>query len=101
LKRVGARVPGVTPGPATQRYLSRVQSRITLPGALLLGIIAVLPMLVGKLIEVFSGAPSNASSAFLSLGSGLIIVVGVVRDTFLSFDTELKLRGYDESLLVR
>lgn len=93
LKRVGAQVPGVTRGAPTQRYLMRVLRRITLPGAVFLGMVAVLPFLVRGLI------PGAASFSILS--TGLLIVVGVVRDTFFGLDAELKLRGYDEALLVR
>jgi preprotein translocase subunit SecY len=93
LKRVGARVPGVTPGPATQKYLTKVLRRITLPGAVFLGMVAIIPFLVRPLI------PQAANFSIMS--TGLLIVVGVVRDTFFGLDAELKLRGYDESLLVR
>lgn len=93
LKRVGAQVPGVTKGPATQRYLMKVLRRITLPGAVFLGIVAVMPFLVQGII------PGAANISILS--TGLLIVVGVVRDTFFGLDAELKLRGYDETLLVR
>jgi len=93
LKRVGAQVPGVTKGPATQRYLMKVLRRITLPGAVFLGIVAVMPFLVQGII------PGAANISILS--TGLLIVVGVVRDTFFGLDAELKLRGYDDTLLVR
>ncbi|MCC6191498.1 MAG: preprotein translocase subunit SecY [Anaerolineales bacterium] len=93
LKRVGAQVPGVTKGAPTQRYLMKVLRRITLPGAVFLGIVAVLPFLVQPLI------PGAANISILS--TGLLIVVGVVRDTFFGLDAELKLRGYDDTLLVR
>ena len=96
LKRVGAQIPGVSQGPPTQRYLTRVLRRITLPGALFLGIVAVLPWLVGL---VFPFASSNG--LMLIQSAGLLIVVGVVRDTFYNIDAELKLHGYDETLLVR
>ena len=93
LKRVGAQVPGVTKGAPTQRYLMRVLRRITLPGAVFLGMVAVLPFLVQSLIP--------GAAQFSILSTGLLIVVGVVRDTFFGLDAELKLRGYDEALLVR
>jgi preprotein translocase subunit SecY len=92
LKKVGAQVPGVTKGPPTQKYLERVLRRITLPGALFIGIVAVLPFIVGNLLQ------TNSLSV---IGSSLLIVVGVVKDTFFGLETELKLRGYDDSLLVR
>jgi preprotein translocase subunit SecY len=93
LKRVGAQVPGVTKGGPTQKYLTKVLRRITLPGAIFLGVVAVMPFLVQPLI------PGAGQLSILS--TGLLIVVGVVRDTFFGLDAELKLRGYDETLLVR
>jgi len=96
LKRVGAQVPGVTKGAPTQRYLNKVLRRITLPGATLLGTVAVLPLLVGVMFIGVTGG----HNAFFAIGSGLLIVVGVVKETFFGLETELKLRGYDDSLLV-
>jgi preprotein translocase subunit SecY len=69
--------------------------RITLPGALFLGIVAVLPYIVNVVLP-FAGR----SSLLLVSSSGLLIVVGVVRDLFFNLEAELKLRGYDESMLV-
>jgi len=96
LKRSGAQIPGVHTGAATQKYLSRIQSRITLPGALLLGVVAIMPYLLQLIL------PAAASSAglFLVSSSGLLIVVGVVRDTFMNIEAELKLHGYQEKLLI-
>ncbi|MEE3255340.1 MAG: preprotein translocase subunit SecY, partial [Chloroflexota bacterium] len=91
LKRVGAQVPGVTQGAPTQKYLNKVLRRITLPGATLLGTVAVLPLLVGLMLVGFT----SGSNAFFAIGSGLLIVVGVVKETFFGLETELKLRGYD------
>lgn len=96
LKRSGAQIPGVHSGAATQKYLSRIQSRITLPGAVLLGTVAIMPFLLQLIL------PAAASSAglFLVSSSGLLIVVGVVRDTFMNIEAELKLHGYQEKLLI-
>jgi len=96
LKRSGAQIPGVHSGAATQKYLSRIQSRITLPGALLLGFVAIMPFLLQL---VLPGAASSAG-LFLVSSSGLLIVVGVVRDTFMNIEAELKLHGYQEKLLI-
>ncbi len=102
LKKVGATVPGVHTGPPTQKYLSTVQRRITLPGALFLGVVAIMPFLLGLLLTLFNmGAASSQTGLFLVSSSGLLIVVGVVRDTFMNIDAELKLHGYQDSLLVR
>jgi len=99
LKRVGAQIPGVSRGAATQRYLNRVLSRITLPGALFLGLVAVMPWLISLIVPQFGSTQS--SSFFLISSAGLLIVVGVVRDTFFNIQAELKLHGYDDALLIR
>lgn len=96
LKKSGAQIPGVHSGAATQKYLSRIQSRITLPGALLLGLVAIMPFL----LQLILPAASNSAGLFLVTSSGLLIVVGVVRDTFMNIEAELKLHGYQEKLLI-
>jgi preprotein translocase subunit SecY len=94
LKRQGAQIPGVTVGAPTQKYLTRVQRRITLPGAVFLGVVAVLPFMLQLVF------PAHARAGlFLISASGLLIVVGVVRDTFTIIETELKVHGYQESLI--
>ena len=95
LKRAGAQVPGVTKGAPTQKYLTKVQRRITLPGALFLGLVAILPYVMGAVLP----GSAKASGLFLLSSAGLLIVVGVVRDTFTIIDTELKLHGYDDKLI--
>jgi preprotein translocase subunit SecY len=100
LKRVGAQIPGVSRGAPTQKYLTTVLRRITLPGAVFLGAIAVLPFIITRLLP-FLAASGSQSGLFLVSSSGLLIVVGTVRETFFNIDAELKLHGYEESLLVR
>jgi preprotein translocase subunit SecY len=96
LKRSGAQIPGVHSGAATQKYLGRIQSRITLPGALLLGFVAIMPFL----LQLVLPAAGSTVGLFLVSSSGLLIVVGVVRDTFMNIEAELKLHGYQEKLLI-
>jgi preprotein translocase subunit SecY len=97
LRRAGAQIPGVTKGAPTQRYLTRVLRRVTLPGAVFLGLVAVMPFLIRTITPV---GGSNAGLLLVS-SAGLLIVVGVVRDVYRSIEAELKLRGYDSALLVR
>jgi len=99
LKRSGAQIPGVSRGAPTQAYLSRVLRRITFPGALFLGAIAVLPYITTLIVPALGQISGGGS--FLINASGLLIVVGVVRDTFFNIEAELKVHGYDESLLVK
>ncbi len=101
LKRSGAQIPGVERGKRTQDYLSRVQRRITLPGALFLGLIAILPFIINQGLLLVGIGSGSSAGIFLASSSGLLIVVGVVRDTFSVIDAELKLHGYQDSILVR
>lgn len=102
LKRVGAQIPGVNRGAPTQKYLTKVQRRITMVGALFLGIVAVLPFLLSQLLQVLNiGTAASSAGVFLVSSAGLLIVVGVVRDTFSTIDAELKLHGYQDSILVK
>ncbi len=96
LKKVGAQIPGVSRGAPTQKYLTKVLRRITLPGALFLGLVAILPWLVGLILPI-----GQNSGLLLVSSAGLLIVVGVVRDTFFNIQAELKLHGYDDALLIR
>jgi preprotein translocase subunit SecY len=94
LKKQGAQIPGVVRGAPTQKYLTKVQRRITFPGAFFLGFVAVFPYILMALIPGLS-----TSTAFVISAAGLLIVVGVVRDTFTIIETELKVHGYDESII--
>ncbi|MEI8131007.1 MAG: preprotein translocase subunit SecY [Leptolinea sp.] len=96
LKKQGAQIPGVVRGSPTQKYLTKVQRRITLPGAVFLGLVAVLPYIIGFILPSGVG---RSSGLLLVSSAGLLIVVGVVRDTFTIIETELKLHGYEESLI--
>jgi len=95
LKKQGAQIPGVARGGPTQNYLTKVQRRITLPGALFLGVVAVLPYVLG----LFLPEGLSQTSIFIVSSTGLLIVVGVVRDTFQIIETDLKMHGYDDRLI--
>ena len=95
LKKQGAQIPGVARGAPTQRYLTKVQRRITLPGALFLGVVAALPFALGLLLP----SDLQTTQIFLVSSSGLLIVVGVVRDTFSIIESDLKSHGYDDRLI--
>jgi preprotein translocase subunit SecY len=102
LKKVGAQIPGINRGAPTQKYLTKVQRRITLPGALFLGLVAVLGYIINLILKAVGiGAALSSTSIFLVSSAGLLIVVGVVRDTFMNIDAELKLHGYDDARLVK
>jgi preprotein translocase subunit SecY len=89
LQKQGGFVPGIRPGARTAEYLNGVTRRITLVGALFLGLISVLPYL----ISLF-GIIDNAVN-FSILSTGLLIVVGVVLDTMRQLEAQLTMRHYE------
>ena len=88
LKRQNAFIPGVRGGTETEEYIDSITSRITLPGSILLGLIAILPAFV-------AGMGVNQQFAIFFGGTSLIIMVGVVLDTLQQIDTYLLMRKYD------
>ncbi len=88
LKKNGGFIPGVKPGRKTSEYLDNILSRITLPGSIFLGLIAILP-LFARLIGV------NSSFASFYGGTSLLILVGVVLDTLQQVESYLLMRHYD------
>ncbi|MBL8134682.1 MAG: preprotein translocase subunit SecY [Anaerolineae bacterium] len=99
LQRNGGFIPGIRPGKRTQDYIVRVTRRITLVGALFLGIVAVVPGIVEFIYRILfpnefvTGVAGNP--AYVLSGSGLIIVVGVVIDTLRQLEAQLVMRNYD------
>jgi preprotein translocase subunit SecY len=79
LQKQGAFIPGYRPGEPTSRYLESILTRITLGGALFLGIVAVLPYIVGE--QMLSSA-------------ALLIAVGVVLDTVRQLEAQMVMRNY-------
>jgi preprotein translocase subunit SecY len=89
LKRSGGFVPGVRPGAETGDFLDKVMSLITFPGAIFLAILAVLPAVVVKLMDV------QAGWALFYGGTSLLIMVGVAIDTVQQVNAYLLNRHYD------
>lgn len=88
MKKNGGFVPGLRPGRPTAEYMERVLARITLPGAIFLAIIAVMPFVVSLVTRI----PQN----ILNLGgTGMIIMVGVALDTMKQIESHLLLRHYE------
>ena len=89
IKKRGGFIPGIRPGMATTNYLRKVITRITLIGALFLGLIAIMPYLVQLLV---------GSSNFSVGGTGLLIVVSVVLETMRQIESMMVTRNYDSFL---
>jgi len=86
LQRSGGFVPGIRPGEATSKYFGSLVNRITFFGAVFLGLIAVLPLIVQKLTGV---SVLNVS------GTALLIVVAVALETMRQIDSQLTVREYE------
>jgi preprotein translocase subunit SecY len=86
LQKFGGFVPGIRPGAPTKFYLDKVLNRITLVGALFLGVVAVLPYFT----QLMTGVETMALSS-----TGLLIVVGVVLDTMKQLEAQLLMRHYE------
>ena len=87
MKKYGGFIPGIRAGKPTQDYLSYVLSRITLPGSLYLGLIALIPLIALALI--------NANSNFPFGGTSILIMVGVALDTVKQIESQLQQRNYE------
>jgi preprotein translocase subunit SecY len=85
LKKQGGFIPGVKPGAKTAEYIDSVVTRITLPGAIFLTLIALLPVVISRAMNV----------PFAFGGTSLLIVVGVALDTLAQMQQHLLLRKYD------
>jgi preprotein translocase subunit SecY len=86
IRRQGGFIPGVRPGPQTERYLSKVVNRITLPGAVFIAIIAILPYLL-----LWAGNINTFGFA----GTSILIAVGVALELMRQIDSQLMLRNYE------
>jgi preprotein translocase subunit SecY len=89
LKKYGGYVPGVRPGADTARFLDVVMTRLTFAGAVFLAVIAVLPQLLSRQMNV-----PDVTAQFFG-GTSLLIVVGVVLDTMRQVETHLIQKNYD------
>ncbi|MBN3039231.1 MAG: preprotein translocase subunit SecY [Candidatus Omnitrophica bacterium] len=89
MRKYGGFVPGIRPGKPTAQYFDFILTRITLPGAIFLAIIAVFPQLISSWLNV----PFLIAS-FLG-GTGLLIIVGVMLDTMRQIESQLLMRHYE------
>ena len=86
IRRQGGFIPGVRPGPQTERYLAKVVNRITLPGAVFIACVAIIPYLLlwGAGVSTFGFA-----------GTSILIAVGVALELMRQIDSQLMLRNYE------
>jgi preprotein translocase subunit SecY len=88
MKKQGGFVPGIRPGKQTADFIDNILTKITLPGSIFLGVIAILPAFVSRL---------GVSGSFASFfgGTSLLIMVGVALDTLQQIESHLLMRHYD------
>jgi preprotein translocase subunit SecY len=89
LKKNGGYIPGVRPGTGTSDYLHKAMSRITLAGAIFLTVIAVIPIILSRQMNI----PYAVASFFG--GTSILITVGVLLDTMRQIESHLMMRHYD------
>src|SRR5215218_6269195 len=89
LRKHGGYIPGIRPGPPTAQYLDRVLTRLTLPGAIYLALVATLP----SLVIAYTGV-SQALAGALG-GTSVLIAVGVALDTMRQMESQMMMRSYE------
>jgi preprotein translocase subunit SecY len=86
IRKQGGFIPGIRPGPQTERYLGKILSRITLPGALFVAFIALLPSILLAVADV---------RRFPFAGTSILIAVGVALETMKQIDSQMMMRNYE------
>ena len=98
IRKQGGFVPGIRPGPQTEHYLKHILARITLPGALFIAAVALLPNLIMRglgfnLTDSHNGGLGAAGFGFI--GISILIAVGVALETMKQIDSQLMMRNYE------
>jgi preprotein translocase subunit SecY len=96
IRKQGGYIPGIRPGPQTERYLSKILNRITLPGALFIAAVAIVPsIIVSKGLNVTASNAGRGGGSFRFVGTSLLIAVGVALETMKQIDSQLTMRNYE------
>jgi preprotein translocase subunit SecY len=90
IRKNGGFIPGIRPGPQTERYLAKILNRLTFPGAVFIAVVALIPaVILGQIL------PSNTGGAFSFTGISILIAVGVGLETMKQIDSQLMMRNYE------
>ena len=90
MQKQGGFIPGIRPGSNTKRYLEQILYKTTFVGALFLGFVAILPVIVSKITNI---------SSFIIGGTGILIIVEVVLETFKNIEAQMVMRSYDKFVM--
>lgn len=89
MKKQGGFIPGIRPGQHTVEYVDSILTRITLPGSIFLGLVAIMPTFITNIFSI------NMGFAQFFGGTSLLIMVGVALDTLQQIESHLLMRHYD------
>ncbi len=92
IRKQGGFIPGIRPGPQTERYLAKVLARITLPGALFILAIALVPSIF---MQIMGWGIGGSSGTFGFVGISILIAAGVALETMRQIDSQLTMRNYE------
>ena len=96
IRKQGGFIPGIRPGPQTERYLAKVLNRITLPGALFIALVALLPSVLLSLTSDLDALGSGGAGAAIGFGGvSILIASGVALETMKQVDSQLLMRNYE------
>jgi len=96
IRKQGGFIPGIRPGPQTERYLARILNRITLPGGLFIAAVAIIPSIIfAKLFNTESLTNGGGGGSFAFFGTSVLIMVGVALETMKQIDSQLTMRNYE------
>jgi preprotein translocase subunit SecY len=99
IRKQGGFIPGIRPGPQTERYLAKILSRITLPGALFIAAVALVPtVLLAITAPNLGGAGGGLGSGGAAISFGgvsILIAAGVALETMKQVDSQLMMRNYE------
>ena len=98
IRKQGGFIPGIRPGPQTERYLARILSRITFPGAMFIAAVALVPSILIAVtigVDVNSTGAGGGAGGFAFGGISLLIATGVALETMKQIDSQLMMRNYE------
>jgi preprotein translocase subunit SecY len=95
IRKQGGFIPGIRPGPQTERYLTRILNRITLPGALFIAFVALVPTVLLAMTSDLSAGSGGGGQAVAFGGVSILIASGVALETMKQIDSQLLMRNYE------